>query len=190
MRWPAFYAAPAPLAKQGDEIGHAAVVSGLLDPALSLATGKHKLRVSYTMTRNVLIGRGLVTAAPGRGKYRRRRERRPMVGMMVHLDGSTHTWIPGLPQRDLVAALDDADGRLLFARFFEQEGTMSTLLRCGTWWCALAGSASCTPTEAVTSASPGMRAASRRLRKPIRWAGCYGHLGYPDSGALTGGART
>jgi hypothetical protein len=92
------------------------------------ATEKHGLRVSYTMVRNVLIGRGLVTKAPGRGKYRRKRERRAMVGMMLHLDGSTHTWIPGLPQQDLIAVLDDADGRLLFARFFEQEGTMSTLV--------------------------------------------------------------
>jgi hypothetical protein len=92
------------------------------------ATEKHGLRVSYTMTRNVLIGRGLATKALARGKYRRKRERRPMIGMMLHLDGSTHTWIPGLPQRDLIAVLDDADGRLLFARFFEQEGTISTFV--------------------------------------------------------------
>lgn len=92
------------------------------------ATEKHGLRVSYTMVRNVLIGRGLASKAPGRGKYRRKRERRPMVGMMLHMDASTHTWIAGLPQRDLVAVLDDADGRLLFARFFDQEGTFSTLV--------------------------------------------------------------
>ena len=34
--------------------------------------------------------RGLAEKAPGRGQYRRQRERRPMVGMMLHLDGSTH----------------------------------------------------------------------------------------------------
>ena len=55
-----------------------------------------------------------------------RRERRPMTGMLVHLDGSTHEWIPGLEMQDLVVALDDADGRILFARFFPQEGTAST----------------------------------------------------------------
>jgi hypothetical protein len=91
------------------------------------ATEKHGVKASYTMTRNVLIGRGLAEKASRRGKYRRKRERRPMVGMMLHLDGSTHTWIPGLPQQDLIAMLDDADGRLLYAKFVEQEGTLSTL---------------------------------------------------------------
>jgi hypothetical protein len=32
-----------------------------------------------------------------------------MVGMLVHLDASTHEWIAGLPMQDLVVALDDAD---------------------------------------------------------------------------------
>jgi hypothetical protein len=31
-----------------------------------------------------------------------------------------------LPKQDLVVALDDADGRILYARFFPQEGTAST----------------------------------------------------------------
>lgn len=92
------------------------------------ATERHGLELSYTMTRNVLQMRGLVEKAPGRGKYRRRRERRPMRGMLVHLDASTHRWIPGLPMWDLVVALDDADGRILYARFVEEEGTLSTLL--------------------------------------------------------------
>ena len=50
-----------------------------------------------------------------------------MRGMMLHEDGSTHTWIAGLPMHDLIVVLDDADGRVLYARFFEQEGTLSTL---------------------------------------------------------------
>jgi hypothetical protein len=32
----------------------------------------------------------------------------------------------GMPMQDLVVALDDADGRILYARFFPQEGTAST----------------------------------------------------------------
>ncbi len=46
--------------------------------------------------------------------------------MLVHLDASTHEWIAGLPMQDLVVALDDADGRILYAQFFAQEGTAST----------------------------------------------------------------
>ncbi|HEY4770432.1 MAG TPA: helix-turn-helix domain-containing protein, partial [Myxococcales bacterium] len=75
---------------------------------------KHGLEVSYTFTRDVLQLRGVVSKAPGRGKYRRKRERRPLVGMMLHLDASTHEWIPELPMQDLVVMLDDADGRILY----------------------------------------------------------------------------
>jgi hypothetical protein len=91
------------------------------------ATEKHNLEVSYTWTKLLLQQAGLAQREPGRGKYHRHRERRPMRGMLLHLDASTHAWIEGLPMRDLVVMLDDADGRVLFGRFFEQEGTVSTL---------------------------------------------------------------
>ena len=91
------------------------------------ATEKHGLALSYTWTKLILQARGLAERAAARGKHRRRRERRPMRGMMLHEDGSTHTWIAGLPMRDLIVVLDDADGRVLYARFVEQEGTRSTL---------------------------------------------------------------
>jgi len=91
------------------------------------ATEKHRLKLSYTMALRVLQEAGLAEKAAGRGKYRRKRERRPMVGMMLHLDASTHEWISGLPRWDLVVMLDDADGRILYARLVEQEGTVSTL---------------------------------------------------------------
>lgn len=91
-----------------------------------VVTEKHGLTLSYTLLRSVLQDAGLVEKAPGRGKYRRKRERRPMTGMLMHMDASTHEWIAGLPMQDLVVALDDADGRILFARFVEQEGTAST----------------------------------------------------------------
>src|SRR5215471_12815728 len=89
-------------------------------------TEKHQVKVSYNWLRLMLQEAGVVEKEPARGKYRRGRERRPMVGMLVHLDASTHEWIVGLPRQDLVVALDDADGRILYARFFPQEGTAST----------------------------------------------------------------
>ena len=90
-------------------------------------TERHRIQASYTFVKDVLQMHGLVERAKARGKYRRKRERRPMVGMLLHLDASTHEWIRGLPMRDLVVMLDDADGRILYARFVEQEGTQSTL---------------------------------------------------------------
>src|SRR5205823_11085738 len=89
-------------------------------------TEQHGVKVSYNWLRLMLQEAGVVQKEPARGKYRRQRERRPMVGMLIHLDASTHEWIAGLPRQDLVVALDDADGRILYARFFPQEGTAST----------------------------------------------------------------
>jgi hypothetical protein len=91
-------------------------------------TGKHHVVLSYTWTKSVLQAAGIVPKEGGRGRYRRRRERRAMAGMLLHLDASTHPWLPEVPSQDLVVMLDDADGRILFARFFEQEGTRSTLV--------------------------------------------------------------
>lgn len=89
-------------------------------------TAKHGVTISYSFTRLVLQAAGLVEKAPARGKYRRKRERRPMVGMLLHLDASTHRWLADQPMQDLVVMLDDADGRILHARFVQQEGTAST----------------------------------------------------------------
>lgn len=91
------------------------------------ATERHGLKLSYTMARDTLHVRGVVEPEAARGKYRRRRERRAMRGMLLHIDASTHEWIPGVPKQDLVIVLDDADGRVLYGRFVEQEGTVSTM---------------------------------------------------------------
>ena len=88
---------------------------------------KHTVRVSYTFTLHLLQLHGLADKFPGRGRYLRKRERRPLPGMLLHLDASTHSWIEGLPAQDLVVMLDDADGRILHARFVAQEGVASTL---------------------------------------------------------------
>ena len=87
---------------------------------------QHEIDIGYTWLKLTLQAAGLAEKSPGRGRYRRRRERRPMRGMLVHLDASTHEWIPDLPMEDLVVALDDADGRMLYAHFVPQEGTAST----------------------------------------------------------------
>src|SRR5260370_19215360 len=92
------------------------------------ATEKHGLKLSYNWARLVLQAAGLADRATARGKYRRKRERRPLIGMLLHLDGSRHEWIERLPRWDLIVMLDDADGRILYARFFEEEGTVSTLV--------------------------------------------------------------
>jgi len=90
------------------------------------ATEVHGLRLSYTWAKLALQAAGLAAQAPGRGRYRRRRERRPLRGMLLHLDASTHPWLPELPPHDLVVVQDDADSRVLYAQFVAEEGTLST----------------------------------------------------------------
>ena len=89
-------------------------------------TEEHQIDIGYTWLKLTLQAAGLAEKSPGRGQYRRRRERRPMRGLLVHLDGSTHAWIADQPMQDLIVGLDDADGRMLYAHFVPQEGTAST----------------------------------------------------------------
>ena len=57
-----------------------------------------------------------------------------MVGMLVHLDASTHEWIAGLPMQDLVVALDDADGRILYARGSAQTPSVPRRRQCNRYF--------------------------------------------------------
>lgn len=75
----------------------------------------------------MLHGRKLLAPASRHGVHRRKRERRPLPGMMLHQDGSPHRWIPGLPQDlDLIVTMDDATGEIYSAFLVEEEGTWST----------------------------------------------------------------
>lgn len=91
--------------------------------------GEHGVRVSYTWTKLLLQEAGLVKKAKKRGQYRRRRERKPLPGMMMHLDGSLHHWFGSSEdeQQTLLAILDDATSKCLWAKFFPAEGTLEVL---------------------------------------------------------------
>jgi transposase len=92
-----------------------------------LACREHGLRYGYTWTKTQLERVGLVRKSKRGGDHRLRRERRPMTGMMLHQDGSTHNWIPGLGYNvDLIVTMDDADSEITSAFFVLQEGTEST----------------------------------------------------------------
>ena len=80
---------------------------------------------SYTWTKQRLQAKGHVVRAPRRGAHRKKRPRKPLQGMMLHQDGSTHEWVPG-SQWDLIVTMDDATSALYSAFFVEEEGTMSS----------------------------------------------------------------
>lgn len=80
---------------------------------------------SYTWTKNVLQLHGAAKRAKKRGAHRRKRPRRPLPGMMLHQDASTHEWVPG-ENWDLVVTLDDATSEIYSMFFVEEEGTKSS----------------------------------------------------------------
>ncbi|TSD82901.1 ISNCY family transposase [Mycobacterium sp. KBS0706] len=86
----------------------------------------HRFNWGYTWTKGVLQARGLVAKAPRRGAHRRKRPRRPLVGMMLHQDASQHVWLSGLGALDLVVTLDDATSAIYSAFLVEEEGTQSS----------------------------------------------------------------
>ena len=85
----------------------------------------HGFTQSYNWVRLTLQRHGRVQPAPRRGAHRRKRARRPMVGMMLHQDGSTHQWIPD-QWWDLIVTMDDANSQIYSAFFVPEEGTMSS----------------------------------------------------------------
>jgi transposase len=90
---------------------------------------RHGYKLCYTVTKASLQAAGLVAKARRRSAHRKKRERRPLPGMLLFQDGSTHRWIAGLGRDlDLVVTLDDATSAICSALLVEQEGTMSSFL--------------------------------------------------------------
>ncbi len=88
---------------------------------------RHGYTLGYTLTKAHLHRVGLVRPATKRSAHRRKRPRRPMVGMMLHQDASMHAWLPGDEQTyDLVVTMDDATSAIYSAFLVEEEGTASS----------------------------------------------------------------
>jgi transposase len=85
----------------------------------------HGFGWGYTWLKLHLQWAGVVPKAPRKGAHRRKRERRPLPGMMLHQDGSRHEWLEG-QALDLIVTLDDATGAIYSAFLVEEEGTAST----------------------------------------------------------------
>ena len=82
-------------------------------------------RRSYTWVKNTLQSKGLVSKSVKRGVHRKRRERVPLPGMMLHQDGSSHEWVPG-KKWDLILTMDDATNEHYSMFFVDEEGTASS----------------------------------------------------------------
>ena len=92
---------------------------------------QHAIELSYTWVQKALQGAGLVAKRHKRGPHRRRRLRRPMVGMLLHIDGSKHQWLNDDRWYDLIVILDDATTEIYYAQLVEEESTRTVMV--GLW---------------------------------------------------------
>jgi len=90
---------------------------------------EHAVKLSYTCVKQLLQSAGLIKKRRSRGRHRRRRERKPRFGQMLHLDGSRHGWLALVPEerQTLIQVVDDATSRLLYAQLWPAETTQAVM---------------------------------------------------------------
>jgi transposase len=87
----------------------------------------HKIKLSYSWVKQALQGAGMVARGRKRGVHRKRRPRRPLPGMLLHIDGSRHRWFQDERWYDLIVILDDATSEIYYAQLVEEESTVTVM---------------------------------------------------------------
>jgi transposase len=88
---------------------------------------EHQIELSYSWVKGVLQGAGLIARGRKRGVHRQRRPRRPLPGMLLHIDGSEHGWFQDDRWYDLLVILDDASSEIYYAQLVEEESTLTVM---------------------------------------------------------------
>ena len=88
---------------------------------------EHGIGLSYTWVKQALQGAGLMARGRKRGVHRKRRARRPLPGMLLHIDGSRHQWFQDERWYDLIVILDDATSEIYYAQLVEEESTVTVM---------------------------------------------------------------
>ena len=88
----------------------------------------HKIFTSYSSLSRILYMNGeFKIGRKKRKKHRKKRTPKPMIGMMIHQDGSTHNWIESDDRKyDLIITMDDANSEVYSAFLCDEEGTFSS----------------------------------------------------------------
>src|ERR1700751_613004 len=92
---------------------------------------QHGITLSYSWVKLALQGAGLVAQTRKRGVHRKRRLRRPLAGMLLHMDGSRHQWFQDDRWYDLIVILDDATSEIYSAQWVDEESTPTVMA--GLW---------------------------------------------------------
>ena len=90
-------------------------------------SGEHGIGLSYTWVKKALQAAGLVKTGKRRGTHRKRRPRRPLPGMMLHIDASRHQWFSDERWHDLIVVLDDATSEIYYAQMVAEESTRTVM---------------------------------------------------------------
>ena len=90
-------------------------------------SSEHDIHLSYTWVKQALQGAGLVKTRRKRGKHRKRRPRRPLPGMLLHIDASQHRWFCDDRWYDLLVLMDDATSEIYYAQLVEEESTRTVM---------------------------------------------------------------
>src|ERR1017187_2993786 len=88
---------------------------------------EHQVEISYSWVKGLLQGAGMVARGRKRGVHRKRRPRRPLPGMLLHIDGSRHRWFQDERWYDLIVILDDAPSEIYYAKLVEEESTVTVM---------------------------------------------------------------
>jgi hypothetical protein len=84
--------------------------------------------ISRETVRQNLRKHNLIGQMKRASKHRSRRERMPMVGMMLQHDTSEHDWLEGRgPKLKLIASIDDANNEVPYALFVDEDGTLPNM---------------------------------------------------------------
>src|SRR6202049_4365595 len=88
---------------------------------------EHEIGLSYSWVKGIVQGAGLVARGRKRGVHRKRRPRRPLPGMLLHIDGSRHRWFQDERWYDLIVILDDASSEIYYAQLVEEESSLTVM---------------------------------------------------------------
>ena len=88
---------------------------------------EHQVEISYSWVKGILQGAGMVAKGRKRGVHRKLRPRRPLPGMLLHIDGSEHRWFQDERWYDLLVILDDATSEIYYAQLVDEEATATVM---------------------------------------------------------------
>lgn len=87
----------------------------------------HGIGLSYSWVKTALQTAGFVKKRKKPGSHRKRRPRRALPGMMLHVDGSEHRWFQDDRYYELIVILDDATSEIYYAQLVEAESTQTVM---------------------------------------------------------------